>query len=370
MCAYHAGYRNVPMVVISQDEQSHKSAVVSCSPKARELGMDRSMPLHTIKRRWPGVVIVKRDNALEKAACEEIGGVLYRYSPDYDVRVSGASIVNLSRTPSRRGMPARAIGGRIRDDIVAAVPLSDLALGLAANAPTARIMARAARPAGVRMCEHGLEQQTLRGLGVSMLPGLSPRCRARLAAYGINTIGQVQALAKAALLSRFGAEGEKLYSLAGGGTAECRVTADRPLIAETVLDRDIVDMSIVIQRVNYTVDKFCFLLKSNEVLVPKFTLSIRYSDGKKAQKTVMPPQSTNDFLTLAQCAQRAFLALYRRRVALRAIALDAKNPRQDSYQTNLLETAWEHKQAALARQIVKVRNKNHFESVVSGATLL
>jgi nucleotidyltransferase/DNA polymerase involved in DNA repair len=236
----------------------------------------------------------------------------------------------------------------------------------------------------VCVCEAGREAQTIAGLDTTMLPGLSGHCRQKLVAYGLRRIGQVQKISKDALVARFGAEGEKLYSMAMGGTVQTIVGARRggvslgsprdkffglPLAAETVLENDINDMDIIIQKVRHTLDKLCFMLKNSDVQVRKFTLTINYSDNKKSQKTVALPGLTNDFLTMAHCAQQAFSVLCRRRVAIRSIMLDTKDVRPDPCQTNLFETSWERKQAALSRQIVKVRNENSFDAVVSAAVL-
>jgi DNA polymerase-4 len=371
IAAYHAPLRGRPFVVICQDEHSHKSSVVSCSVLAQQLGIECGMPMYLVSRRWPGVAVVQRDAVLEAACCEEIATVLYRYSPDIDVRGIGAHIVNLSRTPAQRTLRPQDIGAAICRDIMAAVPLCALAAGLGSNEAVARIMARKARPSGVRVCETGQEAQTIAGLDTTMLPGLSGQCRQKLVAYGLRRIGQVQKLSKDALVGRFGAEGEKLYSMANGGTAQTVVGArcTVPLRAETVLENDINDMDIIIQKVRHTVDKLCFLLKKDDVQAGRFTLTIRYSDNKKSQKTVALPHMTNDFLTMARYAQQAFGVLYLRRVALRSITLDTKDLRPDPCQTSLFETSWEHRQAAFARQIVKVRNENSFETVVSAADL-
>jgi DNA polymerase-4 len=380
MAAYHAALRDTPFVVICQDAASHKSVVVSCSFQARQLGIDNGMPLYVVSRRWPGVVVVQRDAALEASCCEEIAGVLYRYSPEYDVRGSGVGLVNLSRTPAQRTMQAFDIGAAICRDLTAVVPLSAIAAGLAATEAAARIMARMARPNGVSVCEPGREAQTIAALDTTMLPGLSGQCRHKLVAYGLRRIGQVQTLSKEAIVSRFGAEGEKLYSMVSGSTVQTIVGARYPvgyaeaaqlvpLRAETMLESDINDMDIIIQKVRHTVDKMCFLLKNADVQIKRFTLTIKYSDNKKSQKTVALPSLTNDFLTMAKYAQQAFGVLYQRRVAIRSIMLDTKDVRPDPCQTSLFETSWERKQAALARQIVKVRNENSFGAVVSACNV-
>jgi DNA polymerase IV len=375
MAAYHAHLRDAPFAVICQDEHSHKSVVVSCSTAAQQRGIECGMPMHLVSRRWPDVAVVQREAALEAACCEEIAAVLYRYSPDVAVRANGAGIVNLSRTPAQRTIRPFAIGAALCRDLAAAVPLTDIAAGLGATEAVARIMARMARPSGVSVCDAGREAQTIAGLDATMLPGLSGQCRQKLVAYGLRRIGQVQKISRDALVARFGAEGERLYSVATGGTGGAAtqrtlpLRALRALRAETVLENDINDMDVIIRKVRHTVDKLCFLLKNEDVQIKKFMVTIRYSDNKKSQKTVALPVLTNDFLTMVRYAQQAFTALYQRRVAIRAIVLDTKDARPDPCQTSLFETSWERKQADLARQIVKVRNENSFETVVSGAVL-
>ncbi len=367
--AYHAQYRNTAFVVISQNAHSHKSTVVSCSSPAMALGVEYNMPLHVIQRRWPRIGIVQRDKDLEIAACEEIGRVLDRYSPQYGVRENGSCIINLSRTPSQRTLPILTIAKKIRDNLTEAVPVQDIAVGMAGKEAMARIMARMARPRGVCMCENGLEEPTLQNLDVAMLPGLSGPCRIRLAAYGIKRIGQIQAITKEALVVRFGNEGEKLYSLAHGSAGRTQTCAPARYCEETILDKDINDAACIMKKVRLTVDKLCFSLKNTNTHIDRYTMTICYSDNKKSKKTIRLPHMTNDFVFLSEYAQRAFTTLYVRRVALRSIRIEVKNPQPDPCQTSLFETSWEQKQAALTRQIVKIRNKNSFDAVLSGADI-
>jgi nucleotidyltransferase/DNA polymerase involved in DNA repair len=265
------------------------------------------------------------------------------------------------------------------------VPLNAVSAGLGATQTLARIMARHGAPKdafcdvqrdtsfGVCVCEAGAEAQTIAHFDTTMLPGLSGQCRQKLIAYGLRHIEQLQKLSKQALVSRFGTEGEKLYSMAMGGSVSLGSPRDKsfglPCRAETVLENDINDIGIIMNKVRYTVDKICFLLKNSNVQVTKFTLTIKYSDNKKSQKTITLPSLTNDFLTMAQYAQQAFVAQYQRRVAIKSIILDTKDVRPDPCQTSLFETSWERKQLALARQIMKVRNENSFDAVVSAAVL-
>jgi nucleotidyltransferase/DNA polymerase involved in DNA repair len=191
--------------------------------------------------------------------------------------------------------------------------------------------------------------------------------RERLGAYGLSTIGQIRGLGKETLVRHFGAEGEKLYGLTMGMYSPAGPAATAPPCAETVLDRDINDWARLHDMVRYTADKLCFLLKNGNLCINRFTFALIYGDNKTIQRTVALPELTNEYLTIAGRACKAFTELYQRRVAVKALRLIARAPQADPGQMNLFETTWERKQRALALQITRVRNNLSFESVKSGA---
>jgi|GEM_PF-2739506 hypothetical protein len=55
-----------------------------------------------------------------------------------------------------------------------------------------------------------------------------------------------------ALVARFGAEGEKLYSMGSGSTVQTIVRKRESLAAETVLENDRNDIDLIIQKVRIT----------------------------------------------------------------------------------------------------------------------
>ena len=75
--AYNALLRGTPFVVICQDEHSHKSSVVSCSARARQLGIECGMPLHIVSRRWPDVAVVQRDERRIEAGFRETPRIFF-----------------------------------------------------------------------------------------------------------------------------------------------------------------------------------------------------------------------------------------------------------------------------------------------------
>ena len=365
LAAYNAGLRGQPFVVTCQDADSHKSVVWACSAEARDLGIFGGMPVMVVKRKFNDISIVLRNKELEASLIDEIKAVFDRYSPDFEISDKGKCSINLTKTPASRTMSMEAIAGAMRGDIVRAIPLQDVAIGLSQSRLVSQLMAKRARPSGVCICEPGTELQTLSAIESRMLPGLSSQSKEKIGAYGLKCVGQIRHLGKETLMRHFGSEGEKLYSLTLGISSKSMVKPMCLLSAETVLDRDINDNELLFRKVRYTVDKLCFLLKKNNQCVDRFQFVLTYGDNKSVQKTVAFPMFTNDFLTIAGAAVRAFIFLYQRRVSVKSVRLIVKNPQANPGQTSLFETAWEHKQQALAEQITRVRSAIKFDSVVS-----
>mgnify|MGYP001580228034 CR=1 FL=1 len=367
LAAYDAPLRAKPFVVTCQNAQSHKSAVWSCSREALALGVVRGMPVATVARRFARVAVVARNKEMESAAAEELRQVFRRYSPQFDISDSGKCRIDLSRTPASRAMAPAAVAAALRRDIVAALPIAYMAVGVSRSPLLAQLAARRARPDGAGVCEPGDELQALAGFDSTLLPGLSARAKDRINAYGLSTIGQLIRLGKETLVRHFGAEGERLYALTIGICPPVAVAPAAALCAETILDRDINDWQRLHNKVRYTADKLCFLLKRENLCVNRFTFELTYGDNKTVQRTARLPDYTNEYLPIAEYACKAFTGLYQRRVAIKSLRLVARNPQADPGQTNLFETVWEQKQKALGRQIARVRTTLSFESVKSAA---
>jgi len=367
LVAYDAALRGRPVVVTCQDATSHTSAAWSCSRQARELGVRPGAPVALVGRKFPRVAVVARNKELENAAREELLRVLVRYSPCFDVSADGKCCIDLTATPVSRAMTIQAIAAAIRKDIMAALPVAYMAIGLSQSPLLAQLMAKRERPDGVGVCERGAELTMLAGLDSALLPGLRAPTRERVEAYGLTSIGQIQRLGKETLVRHFGAEGERLYAMSMGVRFRAAANAASVPYAETVLQRDINDMGLLRDTVRYTVDKLCFLLKRENLCVNRFTFELVYGDNKAVRRTVALPQFTSEYLSIAGRACTAFTELYQRRVAIKTIRLSVRAPQIDSGQTDLFETAWDHKQKALAVQITRVREKLRFESVRSGA---
>ena len=184
--------------------------------------------------------------------------------------------------------------------------------------------------------------------------------------YGLTVVGQLQRIPREELTARFGSEGERLYCLAHGIDIGAEVQNSEPLRAETVLERDTGDVTLLRQYLHRTVDRFCHLARSGRLVVQSLRLSIRYTDGKRAQKTIAFPRETAGYVAVSRGVEAAFDALCSRRVGVRSIAMDGRRPGQGSGQTDLFDNDQDDRQERLGESIARVRKASGFDAVFIG----
>ncbi len=368
LSAYDPTLRGHAFVVVRQNTGSHKCAVWACASKAQQLGIRRGQPVQTVLKRHPKVEVVTRDDLIEQTARDELGWVAEHYTPEFDVTEYGRCTLNLSGTPIEMDVDAEEIANRVRDDIVTKIGLRDVAIGVASSRLIAGMLARLARPCDTRVCIPGTEPETLAAISADLLPGVSGKAKEQIRQYGIKRIGQIQTLGKDALVARLGSEGERLYSLAVGVDAKRKVEKKETIDAETVLDRDINDEKTLRQHVRYTADKLSHLLVSASVWTSRLTFVLTYTDNRRTQKTASFASPTHERDTLTHTALQLFRDLYQRRVAIKTLRLVVRQPRQDTNQIDLFESAHDRRQRTIGHAMSKVRDRFGFDAVIPAAS--
>lgn len=371
LAAWDPALRDRAFVVVDQDPENHKTHVLACSGPAADLGIRAGQSFATVRRRWRHVPALFRAPAREAALREELAALCRRFTPAYEVRADGCALLDLAGTPALReafrsakpAEPIHLLARRLQREIRAQTGLLDVALGLAATRLMARVMARQAHPAGLRICPPGREAELLAPLEPSALPGLSPQCRERVRRYALKTVGQIQALGRQAVAAHFGSEGDKLYTLACGLDLVSVAGPPKGIAAETVLEEDVNDDDALARKVRLTADKLAFRLRQEGLTAAKLTVSIRYSDHRSARKTLPVAPATDGFKEIAALALRGFRELYQRRVALRAIVLTVSQPGADKGQVDLFEELHDRRSRALGDALTRIRGRSGFAAI-------
>jgi protein ImuB len=193
--------------------------VLDADPVARELGVRRGIPLGSAHRLAPEATFLDPDPDAETAAAEAAFEALARRSPGLagttDPADSAFGLIEVQADGlGALWGPEPELIARLVEDLAAILPTPPRA-GLAGTRFAATVAAGLAPPGATdpTIVPPGDDAAFLAPLPAGLLTP-DPDVRARLGRFGLRRIGAVAALARSALVARFGEEGARIHARA------------------------------------------------------------------------------------------------------------------------------------------------------------
>ncbi len=198
--------------------------VLDADPLARALGVRRGIPLGAAHRQAPEAAFLDpapdRDRAAVEAACERLAAFSPGIAGTSDVTdpAFGRLVVHADGLARLWGAEERLVA-RINEALAPVLPGPPRA-GAAGTGFAAGVAAAHAEAGGPPLLvPPGDDAQFLAPYPARLLTR-DPDVRARLARFGLQTIGAVAELPRSALVARFGDEGARLHARARGEETE------------------------------------------------------------------------------------------------------------------------------------------------------
>ncbi len=216
-----------------------RSVVCAASYEARRFGVHSAMPAVRAERLCPDAVFVPPDFVRYKAVSRQVREIFLRHT----ARVEPLSLdeAYLDVTEPLSPLPtATAIAGEIRRQIREETSLTASA-GIAPNKFLAKIASDWRKPDGQFVVRPHQVEGFLTPLPVAKIPGVGKVMQGKLAALGIESVGQLRERPREELQQRFGSFGDSLYRRARG-IDERPVEPDQPvqsISAEDTFERDL-----------------------------------------------------------------------------------------------------------------------------------
>jgi nucleotidyltransferase/DNA polymerase involved in DNA repair len=238
--------RGLPVVVGGDGDPAKRGVVATASYEAREHGVHSGLPLRTAARRSPGAVFLPVDRPVYEAASDAVMAALRELG--YVVEVMGwdeAFVAVDSDDPE-------AVARQIQDRIWAATELRS-SVGIGSNRLQAKLATGFGKPAGVFRLTAQNWYEVLGSRPADALWGIGRKTAQRLAALGIETVGDLAGADPAELAAAFGpATGPWLVQTARG-ISSAEVT-DEPYQPrghgrETTFQEDIADWAAVPEQI-------------------------------------------------------------------------------------------------------------------------
>jgi protein ImuB len=194
--------------------------VVDADPLARALGVRRGIPLGSAHRLAPEATFLDlapdADRDALEAACERLAAFSPGIAATSDVRDAGFGriAVHVDGLTRLWGIE-EALVARIGETLAPVLPAAPRA-GIAGTSFAASVAAAHAPEGGTPVLVPPGDDERFLAPYPARLLTRDPEIRARIARFGLRTIGQVADLPRSAVVARFGEEGARLHARAQG----------------------------------------------------------------------------------------------------------------------------------------------------------
>jgi DNA polymerase-4 len=308
-----------------------RGVVASCSYAARAYGIHSAMPMARAVRLVPGLIIVPGRHRVYGEVSQQVMQGLRDLTTQVEQISIDEAFVDISGLGEAESL-ARNLQAGIRDKL--GLPCS---IGIASNKLVAKIATEVGKKGALRakgtkaigppyaltIVPAGQEANFLGPLPANMLWGVGPKTEARLAALGMQTIGDIARWPEADLIRRFGENGRDLSRHARGLDERPIVTEHetKSISQEVTFTRDVADDTSLERTLRELSAEVGRSLRKNDLAGRTVKLKLRWPDFTTLSRQTTLPQPTDNDEEIIKTALALLKTVRRPRQPVRLIGV-------------------------------------------------
>jgi len=267
-----------------------QAGLAECNAAARAAGLAAGMSVAQALARCPELLLRPADPAAETEAGAVLLAAALTVSPTVEATAAGCCTIDLRGTDPacRRGAAEAAVRALAATGLAAS----------AGSARTPRLAAYAARWAGQNALPGGFlavdDEATLLATLPVEYAEPTPAQAARLASWGVHTLGELTALTAAGLTRRLGREGRELWDRARGGEPRPLRRHEPPgcFHAAAELENGIETLPALLPPLRRHVERLALELQAAGLAAGGIELELRLEDGPPHRAHLRLPAPT------------------------------------------------------------------------------
>jgi DNA polymerase-4 len=256
-----------------------RGVVATANYVARRFGIHSAMSCAEALRRCPQAVFVRPRHAQYREYSRSVWKTVRGVVPTVEQTGMDEGYLDVGEV-ANDFLAARVVAEAVQTAVRAATSLT-CSLGVAPCKVVAKVASDARKPGGLVVVPFGREAAFLAPLAVRRLPGVGPKAEARLAGAGIETIGDIAALADEDLRRLLpGSVGKMLRDRARGiDPRELELDGERVSISvENTFERDISDRERLHEELRGMAVEVATALQRSGQVARTVTTKLRYAD--------------------------------------------------------------------------------------------
>jgi DNA polymerase IV len=291
--------RRVPLVV-GGDPQG-RGVVCTANYVARRYGIGSAMSCAEARRRCPTAVFVRPRHTLYRDYSREVWSIVREMVPTVEQAGIDEGYLDLGEVAPVFD-DARALAETVQAVVRARTRLS-CSLGVGTSKVVAKVASDRRKPGGLTVVRPGREAAFLAPLPLRVLPGIGPRADEKLRAAGIETIGELAALAEDDPLLH-GKVGSMLHERARGiDPRSLELSTERISISqEETFPQDVGDTERLHDELRRMATRLAEYLHVREQTARTVTTKLRYPDFSIRTRSTSLPVGTDDAARIGELA--------------------------------------------------------------------
>jgi DNA polymerase-4 len=218
-----------------------RGVVTTSTYEARAFGVHSAMGMMKAAQLAPQAVLLPVDFDQYRAYSRRFKAAVREIAPVVEDRGIDEIYIDLTDAPGAQADHGRQMALQLKEAVHAATGLT-CSVGVAPNKLLAKICSELDKPDGLTLLRPADIASRIWPLAAKKVNGIGPKASAKLAGFGIHTIGELAAADPAWLVAEFGKSyGAWLHHAAHGHDERAVVTFSEPksISRETTFDRDL-----------------------------------------------------------------------------------------------------------------------------------
>ncbi|MGH3308003.1 MAG: DNA polymerase IV, partial [Nocardioides sp.] len=285
-----------------------RGVVSTASYEARRYGVRSAMSTREARARCPHAAFLSGRFHAYREASGIVMALLREASPLVEPLSLDEAFVDLERAdlPDLEVETVRDFAERLRTRVTEATEGLTASVGIGTSKFIAKVASDLDKPDGLVVVPPGTEQDLLRPMHVTVIPGVGPATTERLRRAGIHTVADLETLSLEELVRMLGrAHGTGLHALA-------RAQDDRPVVAERetksisvegTYDTDLTDRKLMEGLLTRQAGSVAERLRKNGMSGRTVTIKVRLHDFTTLSRSATLPSPVDDAATVARLAR-------------------------------------------------------------------
>jgi DNA polymerase IV len=285
-----------------------RGVVSTASYEARRYGVRSAMSTREARSRCPHAAFLSGRFHAYREASGIVMALLREASALVEPLSLDEAFVDLERAdlPDLDVETVRAMAEQLRTRVTEATGGLTASVGIGTSKFIAKVASDLDKPDGLVVVPPGTEQDLLRPMHVTVIPGVGPATTERLRRAGIHTVADLETLSLEELVRILGrAHGTGLHALA-------RAQDDRPVVAERetksisvegTYDTDLTDRKLMEGLLTRQAGNVAERLRKNGMSGRTVTIKVRLHDFTTLNRSATLPSPVDDAATVARLAR-------------------------------------------------------------------